>query len=548
MGTLATDSFNRANANPLDGNWTKGSAGALAQMKLAGNAVTSATPNQDSVVLENTVTWPANQYSFVIIGTLGNKDGGPACRIQADGSCYFCSSYDGTNILLFSWNITGAGLLQISGGVGQYTAGAKIAIKAIGTTISVEMNDVVVCSVTDTAFATGKAGMHEYDGVMTYDSWEGGDFSVPALPSYPLRRSGPGVSPQERFQFQRQPRSSDILGVAGVATGSIPSVLAFAPSAVAVGNLPSFGFIPRPGPGLRGPFNLNQFELPPRSSDPVPASPGNASGSIGTVTASTPTGLATGAAAASGGIGTDTASTPTGAATGAAAATGSIGTATASTPTGFATGAAGATAAIGTATASAPSATATGAANASGGVGTATATAPTGIASSSAAGSIGTATASAPSASATGGANTTATLATATASTPTGLGVGAAATTGSVPTASTTAPDAVAIGAASATGGPGTVIAVAPSASASGGGGGGTPGNASGSAPVVTVIAPAATATGAANAFGSIPYAVAYPPLTQATVRQGLALLVIEYSIGCDIAVVAADRTIITIQ
>lgn len=138
----------------------------------------------------------------------------------------------------------------------------------------------------------------------------------------------------------------------------------------------------------------------------VTSTNGSAAGSIGTITLTAPTGVATGDAGATGSIGTVTIASPTGVATGGAGATGSTGTVTLTAPTAAATGGAGGTGALGTVTLSAPTGVAIGAAGAAGSIGTITLTAPTGSAqngNANATGAIATLTWTAPTGTASGG-------------------------------------------------------------------------------------------------------------------------------------------------
>lgn len=201
--------------------------------------------------------------------------------------------------------------------------------------------------------------------------------------------------------------------------------------------------------------------------------PGSASGSVGTVTATAPAAGGTGAAAASGAGVTVTATAPVGVGHGSGAAGGALSTTTASAPAAAATGAASATGSLPTATATAPEATASGA-----GAGSAT-------------GDVGTATATAPGAAATGAAAASGALSTVTATAPAATTTGAAATTGSVGTTTASAPAASATGAAAASGSIGTVTTSALLGVAAGGGAVGLIGT-------VNASAPTATATGAA--------------------------------------------------
>lgn len=173
---LASDNFNRANANPLDGSWTNG-PGALVDMRIVSNAATAATASTDAAAFSTAATWPNDQYSEVTIGAAGTGDGGPMVRMDANGNGYMANANGGT-ITLFSISGNGTNFGNLTGTSGSVTGGDVFRIEAEGTTIRIKKNGATVLTHTDATWTAGAPGIFNFDGSMTFDSWAGGDFSA----------------------------------------------------------------------------------------------------------------------------------------------------------------------------------------------------------------------------------------------------------------------------------------------------------------------------------------------------------------------------------
>ena len=176
MAQLASDSFNRADANPLDGSWTNG-PGALVNMKLASNAVTAATGSTDSGAFSTHVLWPDDQYSEITVGSAGTGDGGPMTRVDANGNGYMANA-NGGSITLFLITGNGTNFGNLTSAAGSVTGTDVFRLESEGTTHRIKKNGSTVLTHTDATFGSGSAGMFNFDGSMTFDSWAGGDFTA----------------------------------------------------------------------------------------------------------------------------------------------------------------------------------------------------------------------------------------------------------------------------------------------------------------------------------------------------------------------------------
>jgi hypothetical protein len=183
MAILVQDNFNRANQNPLAGNWsTPTGANAL---QLSSNAVTYTDFNNDSSAYYNAITWPNDQYSQCNC-TVSNEGGGqgfgPSCR-EASGALTryrLVASTAASNNFELSKEVSGSFTL-IWDRTSTFTSGNLVRLEAQGTTLRAYNNGVQIgASTTDSSIASGSAGLLYSSRAATAsgDNFEGGDFTV----------------------------------------------------------------------------------------------------------------------------------------------------------------------------------------------------------------------------------------------------------------------------------------------------------------------------------------------------------------------------------
>lgn len=192
MGVLATDNFNRANANPIGGNWT--TIFGVNAMQIAGNIMTpSALGGNDCGAYYNAITWPANQYSQAQItvtgGTTALAGMGVAVRVQPAASAvvtYYVLVMDhqvGNNVFLWK-NVAGT-LTSLWQRTVTFNNGDLLRLEARGTILRGLINGVAIGADTvDTSIATGNVGIY-YSSIETAasaDNWEGGALVDSTLP------------------------------------------------------------------------------------------------------------------------------------------------------------------------------------------------------------------------------------------------------------------------------------------------------------------------------------------------------------------------------
>lgn len=169
-GTTATDSFNRANADPIsnpmsDGvsTWQSGNSTAVNDLQIQSNRaipvsglsvkrVGSPTFASDQ---EAVITMPSSPASAII---------GPAVRIQGDtnASCYVAICDNGNTIIIYRLADTGSlgfTSLNSSGAVLTLLEGDLISITAEGTTITAYQNGVQRAQAIDATLSGGQPGV-----------------------------------------------------------------------------------------------------------------------------------------------------------------------------------------------------------------------------------------------------------------------------------------------------------------------------------------------------------------------------------------------------
>ncbi len=178
MPTLAFDEFARADQNPLGSPWLYPTGQSL-QMQLLSGAISGVGSSGQCRAYNNSVTWPNDQWCQATVTTISDGDIGLALRISATGdSCYrYVHRTVANGGILLSKVVAGVyTTLAANTGVGG-AAGDIIYMEAVGTSIVVKVNGTQVFSVTDSALASGNAGVHRYNTTSFLDNWFGGGFT-----------------------------------------------------------------------------------------------------------------------------------------------------------------------------------------------------------------------------------------------------------------------------------------------------------------------------------------------------------------------------------
>jgi hypothetical protein len=191
---VATDDFNRADADPIGGNWSTptGCSAARVRHNCLQKSLSGSTPwgtywSADS--FEN------DQYSQCIGLNLSGGPAGPAVRIDAGSATAYVYGMRSTTIQRF-FKIVAGTWTQLGSDEGQtITTSTVCKISAVGTTLSLYADGSLIDTRTDSTIASGSAGVMWYDG-QSYDDWEGGNIVAAATGHPTIKRWGgvPGMA------------------------------------------------------------------------------------------------------------------------------------------------------------------------------------------------------------------------------------------------------------------------------------------------------------------------------------------------------------------
>jgi hypothetical protein len=181
----ATDNFNRANANPIGGNWS--TVGGLTAMQVTNNAVTGTVHGTDNAVYWNANTFSNDQYSQFRVLSVSHVYKGLIVRCNGN-NMYLAEVRD--NSIAFWKYVNGAWTWLGSGSITQ-AAGDIFKFTATGTKLELFQNGISRGSVNDSSLTSGSPGIHSMSSSTTdtIDDWEGGSISQTVARVY-LRGSG----------------------------------------------------------------------------------------------------------------------------------------------------------------------------------------------------------------------------------------------------------------------------------------------------------------------------------------------------------------------
>lgn len=161
---IATDTFNRANANPLDSpmsdgvsTWISG-PGALADVKINVNRIDATASTAGARV--NAPAFAANQSATITLtGTIGNQGVGVRSASSTDADGYLAFVANSTSIEVYRAADTGTmgfTLLGTAFTVTTLVDGDTITLSANGTTLELFVNGVSQGTRTDSTYSTGQ--------------------------------------------------------------------------------------------------------------------------------------------------------------------------------------------------------------------------------------------------------------------------------------------------------------------------------------------------------------------------------------------------------
>ena len=181
---LATDDFNRADANPIGGNWTT-IPGGPGDLQIISNKLSGTTTSQRNGAYNVTAVGDDQYSQGTILGGTGTDGPCPAVRVSAvDETFYaFCPVDIGGDAFDLYKRVAGV-YTSLDTQFATWAPGDVIRIEAQGTTIRGYIGGALVASQTDSAITTGQFGiLINTSGTLSqteFDDWSGGDFAPPA--------------------------------------------------------------------------------------------------------------------------------------------------------------------------------------------------------------------------------------------------------------------------------------------------------------------------------------------------------------------------------
>jgi hypothetical protein len=188
FSTLGTDSFQRANANPIGGNWT--TSGTFGALQIVSDAVEAATGGTANTAYWNASAFNNDQWSQVTVGTIVNASGvGPGVRLGTSSENGYVFLWQGVTGSSGTWRLqkyVSGTLTQLATGTLTVSVGDVLTIAVVGTNIYLYWNGVFVFTIADSGVSSGSAGMLVFSASGTTQAkitgWSGGNFqSAPSI-------------------------------------------------------------------------------------------------------------------------------------------------------------------------------------------------------------------------------------------------------------------------------------------------------------------------------------------------------------------------------
>lgn len=182
MTILASDNFTRANG-ALGANWSNMGGGAINALTIVSDAVQDSSLSNDGAALYTGISWPNDQYSQgTIVATSSGCGPGLVVRGSVAAQTAYVLQSSSTTWTIQSF-VAGT-VTNLTSGTGTFVASDTLLLQAVGTTISAYHNGVLLGSVTNSAIASGNAGIYiSTDGSnladAVADNFVGGNFAVP---------------------------------------------------------------------------------------------------------------------------------------------------------------------------------------------------------------------------------------------------------------------------------------------------------------------------------------------------------------------------------
>jgi len=199
LSTLATDTFQRADANPIGGNWTQLYTGAsFSPSQLASNTIEGSVAGNNSDSYWNAISWPNDQWVSIKVAALTDANCYAGINLRSTPGAF--ASANGYRIYVkgpFGVGAKYAITKYVNGTFSNLVAETTLTVSAndiitvsvIGNQISFYQNGNLITTLSDSSQTSGQAGVLNVPSAgagvagSRISSFSGGGTQVPLLPS-----------------------------------------------------------------------------------------------------------------------------------------------------------------------------------------------------------------------------------------------------------------------------------------------------------------------------------------------------------------------------
>ncbi len=184
MALPASDNFNRADVDPIAGNWS--TIPNLENLQIYSNALRLSTSNTSNGIRWNADAFNNDQYSFLRVTARGEPpwycDRGACVRVSASAATFYMFDGSLSNGVIDYYKCVAGTFTKIGSPIlDTINNGDTLKLKVEGTTLTGTHNEHDHATRTDSTIVSGSAGIWMSGftaGAATTDDWEGGDVAA----------------------------------------------------------------------------------------------------------------------------------------------------------------------------------------------------------------------------------------------------------------------------------------------------------------------------------------------------------------------------------
>ncbi len=171
--STVTDSFARANVNPIAGNWT--TFFGLSPCQIIDNNLAGTADSTSNTVYWNANSFNANQFAECTFSNL--TDSGVCCRMDTVAGTFYWLGVYADHIALF-FRDGGGTYNNIGGSISDtWSAGKLYRLECFGTSIRTYIDGVLQHDIVDSSCTAGRVGVRMYYDVDRMNYWKAGNLA-----------------------------------------------------------------------------------------------------------------------------------------------------------------------------------------------------------------------------------------------------------------------------------------------------------------------------------------------------------------------------------